>query len=259
MNVKNDHVLIVTLARGGSKGVPDKNLQVIGKRNLPLIAYAVEAIATSKLFGSMYTHAALSTDNSKIKLAARHHADRFHDSYYWIIDRPAELASDVATTADALKHAVEYMERDCHCTYDTIIEVMCTSPLRTNNDIDKCYQQYVNARDAGNADSAASITRLYNHHPSRVKYTDQNGLLLPFFPETPESRRQDLLPAAFVRAGGIYVTSRDVLMNQNRRVGNMCLGVEISPESALGIDEAVDLKVADIVMRQREELMNVQL
>ena len=72
---------------------------------------------------------------------------------------------------------------------------MCTNPLKRVKDIDNCIEELVNSK---NIDSVVSVVRIWDNHPSRVKYIE-NGLLKDFYPEIPESRRQDLTPPAYVR------------------------------------------------------------
>ena len=117
-------ILAITLARGGSKGVKGKNFKnVCGK---PLLAYTVEETLKSKYIDDYV----FSTDSKEIqKIAIKYGANA-------PFLRPSELSKDTSTSADALLHALSYMENQNNCIYDYIVETMVTNPLKTVEDID---------------------------------------------------------------------------------------------------------------------------
>ena len=118
-------VLGITLARGGSKSIKNKNIAKI--LNKPLIYYTIKEAKKSK-FISDYI---VSTDSKKIAKVAN-----FYGANTPFI-RPKKLSKDSSTSVDALIHAVKFMEKKNKTKYDFIVELMCTNPLKKSSDIDK--------------------------------------------------------------------------------------------------------------------------
>ena len=221
-------VLGVTLARGGSKSIPKKNIADVNGQ--PLIYYTIREALICELIDNYIVS---SDDDEIIKVA-----EGFGVSCPF--KRPAELSSDTATSADALIHAVDFMEHTYEDRYDYIVELMVTNPLKSQNDIENCICLAV---DKGHH-SVVAVHELSDHHPARIKFIE-NGKLKPFYPETPESRRQDLEPKAYIRSGSIYVTSRDFLFkNQSRYSKDDTLAYILPDERVINIDDPVDLEIA---------------
>ena len=119
------NILGITLARGGSKGVKDKNIRhLCGK---PLIEYTIKEAHRSKLL----TDYIVSTDSLMIKEVAEACGAKVP------FLRPSDLASDEASSASALMHAVTFMEDQNNLQYDYVVELMCTNPLKNSDDIDQ--------------------------------------------------------------------------------------------------------------------------
>ena len=162
--INGKKVLAITLARGGSKRVPKKNIADINGK--PLIQYTFDEVKKSKYIDRYV----VSTDDIDIMGVC------IENNVQSII-RPKSLAEDTTTSADALLHCVEEQGK-----YDYVVEIMCTNPLKVVEDIDSVIEKI----DETNADSVVSVVRIWDHHPSRVKYIE-NGKLIDFYPEIPES------------------------------------------------------------------------
>ena len=122
-------VLGITLARGGSKSVHKKNIQpIMGK---PLIAYTIEEAKKSALISDYV----VSTDDEDILKVSQEYGA------YVPFKRPKELSTDEATSTSALKHAVDFLEKEKGYKYDIVIELMCTNPLKKVEDIDNCIKK----------------------------------------------------------------------------------------------------------------------
>jgi CMP-N-acetylneuraminic acid synthetase len=158
--------------------------------------------------------------------------------------RPKNLSDDTASSGETLKYAVERFENNSSLQSKIVVELMATNPLKSVLDIDGCIKKY----NLLKAESVVAMGRLYDHHPSRIKFLDDNDRICDFFPEVPESRRQDLKPAAYVRAGSIYVLSRDKLRTGIRYGGNLSFGYRLPDERFLNIDEPRDLMVAETLL-----------
>ena len=220
-------VVAVTLARGGSKGIPKKNITSINGR--PLIDYTFEQARKSKYID----HYCVSTDDKEIVSICRKHNVK-------VIDRPSELASDTAKSSDALLHAVSY------CPYDYVVELMATNPFKIAEDIDGCIEKLHDRK----ADSVVAVKRIYDQHPSRVKYLDENDVMQDFYPEEIESRRQDLRPKAYIRNGSIYAMTRDFLIKEKVRYNKNSLAYVMPDKRTVNIDEPEDLELAEIRMKR---------
>lgn len=226
---KGKKILAITLARGGSKGIPNKNIADINGK--PLLRYTTDQVQLSELIDNYI----VSTDSPEIKAIAE------SGGVSCPFLRPAEYSSDGSTSADALIHAVEFLETAGQ-EYDYIVEVMVTNPLKIADDIDQCLKMAIEE----SASSCVAVNRLYDQHPARIKFIE-NGVLKSFYPEVPESRRQDLSPPAYIRSGSIYVVATEYLKtNKSRYSANETLAYVLPDERVINIDEPNDLELARI-------------
>ncbi len=226
------NVIAITLARGGSKGVPRKNMSIIADKHL--IDYTFEEAVKSSLINRYV----LSTDDIEIA----EYAKKKNIDVPFI--RPSYLATDTASSADALKHAVEYCEAEQNIKYDLVVELMCTNPFKKSSDIDNCIRLF----SQNDVDSVIGVSKLEDHHPARIKKL-VNGYITDFaVPET-SSRRQDLKPEAYIRNGSIYAISRDKLINENYRYGgDRSLGYIMEEPANINIDTKWDLMLAEKII-----------
>ena len=229
-------VLAITLARGGSKSVPKKNIREI--KGIPLIAYTINEAKKSK-FISRYI---VSTDNEEIRQVAIKYG----------VDvpflRPAEFSSDTASSVSALQHAVDWIENHDQIKYDFVIELMCTNPMKIASDIDACISKLITSK----ADSVIAVHKLDDHHPARIKKIVNDKIVDFCLPETPEMRRQDLKPDAYIRSGSIYALKRDHLMIEGQRFGSFNSRPYIlPPERAVNVDTEIDFLIAEQLLNNR--------
>ena len=130
--------------------------------------------------------------------------------------RPSKLAQDNSSSVSAMQHAVNFMEKQNKCEYDFVIELMCTNPLKTVFDIDKCINKLIKTK----ADSVIAVHQLEDHHPARIKKIVNDKIIDFSIKEKPESRRQDLRPKAYIRSGSICALKRNYLMKKSKRYGS---------------------------------------
>jgi CMP-N,N'-diacetyllegionaminic acid synthase len=228
-------VLGLTLARGGSKGVPNKHLrEMCGK---PLLQWTLEAASKSKYLDEYY----VSSDSEQILRLAQ-------ELYVGAILRPDALAQDDTPTLPALRHAVNRAEA-LHGRFDLIIEIRATSPLKTTEDIDRC----IELLRKWDVDSVIGVTALEDHHPARAKWLDDEGRIRDFVPEPQSGRRQDLTPKAYIRNGTIYALKRDAVMGEHGKLfgHEFSLGYEMPAERSVNIDTELDWKLAELLMQER--------
>lgn len=215
-------VLGVIPARGGSRGVPRKNLARVG--GAPLVVHAVRQAAAAETLA----RCVVSTDDAEIAAAAR---EAGGDVPFL---RPDALARDDTPTLPVLLHALETLEAAGDERYDWVCILQPTSPLRRPEDIDRTVRL---AWETG-ADSVVTVCRA--PHPAKLKRI-VDGRLVPYVvPEQEGARRQDLGDAAWRRNGAVYVIRRDVL-DSGRLLGDDCRAVEMPPERSIDVDAPSDL------------------
>lgn len=229
-------VLGVVPARGGSKGVPGKNIKEVAGR--PLLAYTARAIQEATLL----TRVVLSTEDPAIADVGRR----------WGLDvpflRPRELAEDDTPTLPVLQHAVRWFaERDER--FDAVCLLQPTTPMRTGADIDAC----IELLESTGADSVLSVLPLpAKYNPHWVFFVDEDGgLTLSTGERAPIPRRQDL-PPAYHRDGAIYVTRCAVLMDRDSLLGDRIIPYHMDPERTVNIDLPGDLTRAEALLAERD-------
>ncbi|MGC8667503.1 MAG: cytidylyltransferase domain-containing protein [Chthonomonadales bacterium] len=221
-------VLGVITARGGSKGVPRKNLHSLGGK--PLLAYTCVAALQSKRLSRVI----LTTEDDEIARTGRQ----------WGVEvpflRPMELALDTTPTLPVLQHAVTWLEERGD-RYDAVCLLQPTNPLRPPEWIDKCIELLEERR----ADCVITVLPVPPEYNPHWVYFEHDGCLyLATGEKTPVPRRQDL-PAAFHREGSVYVMRRDVLMEQNSLFGDCVVGYAVDPSVSVNIDGLEDFERAE--------------
>jgi CMP-N,N'-diacetyllegionaminic acid synthase len=228
-------VVGIVTARGGSKGVPRKNVRPLAGK--PLLAWTAESAKRATSLARVI----LSTDDDEIAAVGR--AAGLDVPFM----RPSELAGDGTPSLPVLQHAVGWLEEQGD-RYDAVCLLQPTNPLRTAALIDRCVAKLAESR----ADSVISVLPVpaeYNPHWVFVPSGD-GTLRLATGEPTPIPRRQDL-PPAFHRDGSVYVMRRDVLMEQASLFGARVVGVEVDPATSINIDTLDDWARAEALVRGR--------
>jgi CMP-N-acetylneuraminic acid synthetase len=217
------NVLGVIPARGGSKGIPHKNLVAIAGR--PLLAYTADAVRDS----GRLTRTIVSTDDAEIAAAAR----RFGLEVPFL--RPAELAADAAPMLPVLQHAVAAM-RQLGFTADCIVLLQPTSPLRRAAHIDAA----VDLLDATGADSVVSVVDVpHQFNPVSVMRLEGDRLV-PFVAGPAVLRRQDK-PRVFARNGPAVLAVRAEVLERGSLYGDDVRPLMMTPEESADVDAPADL------------------
>lgn len=222
-------VLGVITARGGSKGLPGKNIAPLGGK--PLIAWTIEAAQQSRLL----TKFIISTDDDCIASVCR--AAGAEVPFL----RPPELARDDTPTLPVVLHVLDFLAE----SFDAVMVLQPTSPLRTHQDIDSA----INLLEKNlQADSVISVVAVGDHHPARMKLLE-NGILIdpPFAEEVEGRRRQDLVPL-YLRNGAIYLTRINVLREQESFKGRKCMAYIMPEERSVNVDRPLDLVIAEALL-----------
>ena len=223
------NVLGVIPARGGSKGVPGKNIKPLA--GIPLIAYTIRASINSKYL----TRVIISTDNEEIANISQKYGGEVP------FLRPPDLATDNANAIPVIQHALTTLEKNEDAViYDFVVMLQPTSPFRTEKDIDGA----IKLLDQTGADSVISVVDVCSHHPARMKYLEGNKLIDPPLAESYENQPRQELISMYIRNGAIYATRKDVLMDGSFK-GHDCRGWIMPPERSLNIDTEMDFKHAE--------------
>ncbi len=232
-------ILAVIQARGGSKGIPKKNIYPLN--GYPLISYSIVAALKSKYI----TNLVVSTDSEEIAQVSMDYGAEVP------FMRPEELAGDKVFSVDSLHHATLESEKYFNIKYDLVIELPCVSPLRDHEDVDKALEKLISS----GADSVISMVDTGEKHPVRLKrlVNDQIKDFSEHFPEPGQnSRRQDLKPQSFIRNGAIYSMKRNILINTMSRHGEDSLAFIMPDYKSVNIDTYEDLKVAEYKIKNGE-------
>ncbi|MDP3735402.1 MAG: acylneuraminate cytidylyltransferase family protein [bacterium] len=221
--LKQRVILGVITARGGSKGIPGKNIKPLGGK--PLIAFSIEAARGS----TFLTHCIVSTDSEEIADVARTCGGKVP------FVRPAELATDHAPHVPVMQHAISFMEEREGRKFDYAVILQPTSPFRTPEDIDETLRILIES----GAESAVTLVEVANaDHPVKAKRIE-NGRVLPYTMAEPEGARRQDLPTAYRRSGAVYAMRRDTIM-AGRLYGESVVGHVVPRERSVDIDEPLD-------------------
>lgn len=226
------YVFGIIPARGGSKGLPGKNLRVLGR--LSLIGHAVASAREA----SCVTRFIVSTDSPAIADEARRHGAEVP------FLRPAELATDEAGMLPVLQHAVRWLETAAGIRPDLIVTLQPTSPFRTGADIDRTIQKLLET----GADSAQTVAEAA-YHPFFMSTLDVDRTV-PLFPDGHKFVRRQDAPPVYQPSGAVYVTRYHVLMEQERVVGEDNRAVVMAFEASVNIDTEWDFVLAELLLRE---------
>ena len=219
--------LAIIPARGGSKGIPRKNLADVAGR--PLIAHTIQA----GLAAASISRVVVSTDDAEIAEAAR-------QSGAEVLMRPAEFASDAAPMLPVLQHAVAEIGGE----FPAIVLLQPTSPLRTARHIDEA----VALLDDG-CDSVAAVCEM-EHSPYKC-CLQKDGLLVPFVPGADLGAARQLLPTVYRENGAIYAIHRAVIEAGHSLRGDRIRPYFMTAEESVDVDSPFDLALVSLLMEPR--------
>jgi CMP-N,N'-diacetyllegionaminic acid synthase len=221
--------LAIIPARGGSKGIPRKNIFPVGGR--PLISYTIEAAKKS----ASVTRAIVSTDSEEIASVAREWGAE-------VVRRPAELSGDTASSESALIHTVRYLEESENYVPELLVFLQATSPLRTADQIEACIAQL--DRDA--ADSLFSACR-----SEGFLWRVSGGEVHSFNYDYRNRPRRQEAPQDVVENGAIYVLKPWILQRQGCRLGGKISFCLMPALDSFQIDELEDVRLVESLLLHR--------
>lgn len=225
-------------ARGGSKGVKNKNIRLL--KGKPLIYYTVRQALESKLFDVV----AVSSDSDDILEAAKQAGAQF------LIKRPDELATDASAKLPVIKHALEKAEEFVGKKADVLVDLDCTSPLRNTQDIINSVELLL-VSGAPNIITGTVARR--SPYFNLVEMGEDETVRLVKKLEKPIVRRQDA-PKCFDMNASIYVWSRKGLFDSDAVIRPGTKIYVMPEERSLDIDSELDFQMVEFLMNQREDL-----
>ena len=212
-------IVSIIPARGGSKGIPRKN--IVDFAGKPLMLWTIEQAKASALVSEIYV-----TSDSKEILEIADAAG------VKTIIRPPELSTDIAASESALLHVLNQIEE----APEYIVFLQATAPLRKSNDIDNSISHLIN----GAADSLLSVTKAYDY----IWEKSEGGISSLNFDFLQRKRRQDMKPL-YYENGSIYVFKPDILKKYRNRLGGKISIYYMEPWQMVDINDNADLEWAE--------------
>lgn len=224
-------ILGIIPARSGSKGVKNKNIRKLN--NKYLIDYTINESLKSNL-----TDVIVSTDSLEIMQIVK---DLGGNAPFL---RPKNLAADNSSSISVVQHAIIEYSKITGLTYDAIMLLQPTCPLRTSLDINSSIDLFM----FKDPDSVISVYNVNGLHPARMKYLDNNNYLIdpPFAEKIENQPRQELKPM-YIRNGAIYLTKLSEI-NKGTFKGNKSLAYIMDADKSINIDTEFDFKLAEMLL-----------
>jgi len=224
-------------ARGGSKGLPGKNIRLLGGK--PLIAWSIEYALDVKRIGRVV----VSTDSEEIASVARDYGAEVP------FIRPAELARDDSPEWLAWRHALNFLRETTGELPEVMVSIPTTAPLRLALDIENCLDEY----EKGGADMVITVTEAHRSPYFNMVKTNEDGtvgLVIP--PTTVIARRQDV-PLVLDMTTVAYVARPKFVMTHNSTFEGRVRAVNIPSERAIDIDTLLDFQIAECLLNIRRQ------
>lgn len=221
-------------ARGGSKGVPNKNRKLL--QGKPLLQYTIEAALESAELDDVI----FSSEDATLITMAREMGVEVP------FTRPEALATDTAGSLEVVQHAIDYF-KNIGRVYDAVCLLQVTTPFRTARAIDDAVIKF----KAGDADALISVQKVpHEYNPHWVFEADSVGNLNIATGEKQVIKRRQDLPDAFIRDGSIYITKTEVLTTKNSFFGSKLQYFLTDPERYVNIDTLEDWENAERIAQR---------
>ncbi len=229
-------VIAIIPARGGSKGVKNKN--IVDLNGKPLITYTLAAATRSKTISRIV----LSTDSQKIREVCENTGLRVTHL------RPKNLARDDTPTLDVIRYELDRLSQEMSLKKALILILQPTAPLRTSEDIDTCVQRLKRGYD-----SCISVTKTPLELHPHWQFKARGNRLLPFALESFDlvpPRRQVLSPPTFIRNGAVYTFKYESFINSGSFYGDRVAYYEMPINRSVNIDHPEDLEKAETFLKR---------
>ncbi|CAG0943299.1 CMP-N,N'-diacetyllegionaminic acid synthase [Candidatus Brocadiaceae bacterium] len=228
----NPRVLALITARGGSKGIPGKNIIPIAGR--PLLSYAITAALDSRRVDSVV----VSTDSLEIARIAVEWGAQVP------FLRPKEISGDSASSEDAILHALDWLEANSGQQFDILILLQPTSPIRTSDDITNALNTFLADPEATSLISVSPS----RHHPKLMKVIDESGILRGYEGDIERNFRRQELRDVYCQNGAIYIAEVDHFRNSHSFTTGRVIPYIMSVVSSFEIDEPDDIPIVEALL-----------
>lgn len=226
-------ILGIIPARGGSKGLPSKNILIfLGK---PLIEWTIEQALKSKHLDKLI----VSTDDEKIAAVSKKSGAEVP------FIRPAELAKDDTPSIEPIKNVINFY-LDNGFNFDYIVCLQCTSPLRTTNDINNAIELCIKS----GADSVVSVCEV-KYSPYWMKKVDENGYISNFIQNGEKYARRQDLPKVYRLNGAFYMATTALILESNSWYNEKTKAFIMDNIRSIDIDTELDFIIAEVILKQR--------
>ncbi len=222
--------------RGGSKGIPQKNIRPIAGK--PLLLHTLHQALESKLFDAI----AVSSDSPEILNLAKSVPGIL------CVERPSELATDEAAKIPAIRHCLIEIEKHFGAKAQIAVDLDATSPLRTIDDIKSCLRLLEQNPECGNVITGMPARR--SPYFNLVEQ-DANGFVRLSKTTNPPVRRRQDAPRCFDMNASIYIWRREVLLNEDSVILPKTLLYEMPEERSFDIDSPLDFKIVEMLLKER--------
>lgn len=229
------NVIAIIPARGGSKGIPGKNIKSLHSR--PLISYVISLAKQAEKRGLIREHI-VSTDDKKIALAAK----RLGGNVPFL--RPKKLAEDFSQTINVVLHAVKWWEKQRKDKIHSVLLLQPTSPLTTIEDIDNALKIYFAYQPE--APCLISVCKASYVRPQTLYY-EKGGYLTQLSKDNDSLKLRQATRKIYWRNGSIYITRRDLLLQRKRLVNAQPLFYEMPRFRSITIDDMFDWTIAEFL------------
>jgi N-acylneuraminate cytidylyltransferase len=220
-------------ARGGSKGIPNKNQKELGGK--PLLQYTIEAALGASLLDAVV----FSSEDAVLRELAKTMGASVP------FERPAALATDASGSLEVVQHALEELGKQGK-QFDAVCLLQVTTPFRTSEAIDAAISKFKNE----GSDSLISVQKVpHPYNPHWVFELSEGKLKIATGEDHIIKRRQEL-PDAFIRDGAIYITRTEVLQQQNSFFGKNISYIELDPGRSVNIDTPEDWEKAELIHKK---------
>lgn len=234
LHINKNKILAVIPARGGSKGIPRKNIRKLSGK--PLLSYTAEAALNSYLFDRVI----LSTEDEEIRTIG------LQLGLEAPFIRLKELSQDDTPALPVIQHTVRILEEQENYKADVIVVLQPTSPLRTTQHINEAIDKFINSH----ADSLVSVTKVpHNMNPYSVMQLQDDGTIKPFLPYEEQKNLRQEKPVYYARNGAaIYVCTYECLMLKNSLFGDTIVPYFMNKKESIDLDDEWDWKIAELII-----------
>ena len=232
--MKQNKILAIIPARGGSKRIPKKNIKKLNGKHI--IIYTIEAALQSKY----QMRIIVTTDDKETARISKEHGAEVP------FIRPKNLAQDETATLPVLQHTINYLRNKANYYPEIIVLLQPTSPFRQAKHIDEAFDLFLN----NEVDSIVSLCEA-DYSPYWLRRIDKYGRVFPLLECKQKYKRIQDEPKVYRLNGAIYITKVDIIMKSNKLLGSNTMAYIMKKEYSIDIDTDLDFKLAQLILKEK--------